>query len=317
LARSIGEESLTSKGEPPVANVPALEIPGDFGEFWASTLDEARGHGLGAQFEEDTRRSDERAQVFQVRFTSLERIQVFGWLAVPRTGGRHPAVVNLPGYSMRPNVGVRNMAYEGFAALWVSVRGHDIDSPIRPGFPNYLCHNITDRNRYIYRGAYCDAVLGVDLMNQMDAIDSARIAVAGGSQGGALTIVATALSEGVIACAPDVPFLTNFKYSVAESHSYPYAEIGDMIRHRPDLQDSIWATPDYFDVANFAALVKCPTLAGIGMEDDVCPPAATLDMLSRIGGSVDLKTYPNTGHEHGGLTHQLLKTKWLKDHLGI
>ena len=115
----------------------------------------------------------------------MERIRVFGWLAVPRSDGPHPAVVSLPGYSMPPNVGVRNMAYEGIAALWVSVRGHDIGSPIRPRFPNYLCHNITDRNRYIYRGAYCDAVLGVDFIKQFDGIDTDRIAVAGASQGGA------------------------------------------------------------------------------------------------------------------------------------
>ena len=299
------------------SGVPVVDRPADFDALWSDTLAEARGHGLRRHVEEDTLRSDEQVRMFQVNYTSLERVQIFGWLAMPRAPGPHPAVVMLPGYSMRPNVGVRNMAYEGLATFWVSVRGHDFDSAIRPGFPNYLTHNITDRHRYIYRGAYCDAVLGVDLVKGMAEIDSDRIAVAGSSQGGALTIVATALSDGVSACAPDVPFLTNFRYSVSESSSYPYAEISDLLRQRPEMEQDLWDTLTYFDVANFAPLVKCPTLLAIGLEDNVCPSAATLEMGATLGGEVELKTYPNTGHEHGGLRHQILKLEWLRERLSL
>ena len=297
--------------------VPLVELPQDFDEFWDSTLAEARSHGLDASVVEDELRSNDGARVFHAQFTSLERIRVSGWYALPRGRGPFPALLMLPGYGAWASLGVRALAEAGIATFWLSVRGHELNSPICPGFPGFLTHNITDRNRYIYRGAFSDAVLGIDFLKTQTEVDSSRIAVAGESQGGALTLVVAALADGIVAAAPDVPFLTDIRWSVENSSRYPYAEIADILRLRPSLTDSIWETLAYFDVANFAPKVSCPILASIGLKDDICPPAALLSMLENVTGAIDVRTHPEAGHEHGGVGHAAVRASWLMSSLGV
>jgi len=302
----------------PEEGVPPVAKPADFDAFWSQTLTEARSYGLDPSLIDDGTYSTRAVRVQRVAFTSLERVRVGGWYCVPRGQGPFPAVLLLPGYGSHASLAGRAMAQEGIASLFLAVRGHSFGDQITPGFPGFLCHNITDKYRYIYRGAYCDAVLGLDFLAGRMEVDGRRTAVAGGSQGGALAIVAAALAgpERVAAAAPDVPFLTNFKFSVARSPSYPFAEIADLLRRYPDLEERVWEALAYFDVANFAPKVECPTLISVALKDDICPPASLLAMAATIKGQVDVRKYPDAGHEGGGLTHATLKLKWLKERLG-
>ena len=297
--------------------VPDVPRPADFDEFWDSALAEARHFGLNETISEDHLRSNDRAIVYLVSFTSLERVRVGGWYAVPRGEGPFPALQLVPGYSLRANLAVRSWAELGVAALWLSIRGHESDSQITPGFPGFLCHNITDRHRYIYRGGFCDAVRGIDFLRSRSEVDLSRLAVTGSSQGGALTLVTAALAGDIIAAAPDVPFLTNYRYCVAASTSYPYAEIADLLRLHPDIEDQLWETVAYFDIVNFAPRVTCPVLLAVGMHDDICPTPATLAMAKSIAGPVELAIYDDAAHEAGTAhPHATRKLAWLKEKLG-
>jgi len=95
----------------------------------------------------------------------------------------------------------------------LNIRGHgNSKDDINPGFPGYLQYFLNDKELYIYRGAYMDCVRGIDFLFSRHEVDTTRVAVEGASQGGALTFATAALNNSRIkACAPQVPFLSDFE----------------------------------------------------------------------------------------------------------
>lgn len=64
----------------------------------------------------------------------------------------------------------------------------------------------------------------------------------------------------------------------------------------------------YLDCANFAPMVKCGFLMGIGLMDRFSPPLAQAAVYNRVPGRKRLPTYPKYGHEKiNSFENELLK----------
>jgi cephalosporin-C deacetylase len=146
-------------------------------------------------------------------------------------------------------------------------------------------------------------------------VDKARIGVTGGSQGGALSLIAGAGRPEVRAIAADVPFMTSIRDALKLGSSYPYEEVKDYLRLQPTYEEKALATLDYFDTVNFADQIKAPTLLSIGLRDDICPPQTGYALYNRLSCPKELRVYPDAGHEGGGFVHAQLKTEWLGQQL--
>jgi cephalosporin-C deacetylase len=291
--------------------IPSTPRPSDFDAFWQETRRELEAIPARISCESEPLRSTERVETFAIRFTSLGNASIFAWLCLPRGNTTCPALLLPPGYSGIPSL-PRAWAELGFAALQVSPRGHHrSDGQIAPGFPGYMTAGIKNPRSYIYRGAYCDVWRAVDVLLQRPEVDSSRIAVTGGSQGGALSLVAAAARPEIVAVAADVPFLTGIRDSLRLGSSYPYEEIKDYIRQHPEREAQVLTTLDYIDTLNFAESIRVPTLLSAGLSDDVCPPETAYALYNRLQCPKEIRAYPNTGHEGGGLTHMLVKQTWL------
>jgi cephalosporin-C deacetylase len=289
--------------------------PADFDQFWDETRAELASIPADLRYEPEPLRSNDTVETYAVRFTSLGGARIFAWLCLPRGRNACPGIVLPPGYSGVPSV-PRGWAALGYAALQVSPRGHHrSDGEIAPGFPGYMTAGIEDPRTYVYRGAYCDIWRAVDVLLDRPEVDRARIGVTGGSQGGALSLVAAAGRPEIVAVAADVPFLTGIRDSLRLGGSYPYEEIKDYLRLRPEAEAQVLATLDYVDTLNFADRITVPTLLSAGLSDDVCPPETAYALYNRLRGPRDIRSYPYTGHEGGGLSHLLLKQAWLAAHL--
>ena len=118
---------------------------------------------------------------------------------------------------------------DDMVAFGLNIRGHGFSQDdINPGFPGYLLHFLNDKELYIYRGAYMDCIRAVDFLFSREEVDKTRIAVEGGSQGGALSFATAALdNERIAVCVPQVPFLSDFKdyFKVA---TWPASEFNDI-----------------------------------------------------------------------------------------
>ena len=253
-----------------------VERPEDFDNYWSSVMDEVGQLPLAPSIEHVPQRSTVTVDVYDLRYTSLDNLRIAAWYCVPKANcgpPPYPGLILSPGYISEPVV-PKSLAKQGYAVVALAPRGKlRSNISFNPGYPGLLVRDIADRETYAYRGFYMDACRAMDFLLGRPEVDASRIGVHGGSQGGALSLVLAALHAGSVACcAVGAPFLCGIWDATRLTHSYPYEEINEFVRAHPDLGPQVESTVAYYDVLNFARMIRCPTLVHIGLADDICPP---------------------------------------------
>ena len=293
---------------------PTPTQPADFEEYWAKAIAELATVEPNYKLTFSSEYSTSKVEVFEVEMRSLNNVRVRGFYAKPKEKTDLPAVLHVQGYgsNMLPFGLEHNMA-----AFYLNIRGHGNScEDVHPGFPGYLLTGLKDKNEYIYRGAFMDCLRAIDFLCSRTEVDTNRIAVEGGSQGGALSIVTAALDKRVKFCLPDVPFLSNFRL-YCEIASWPANEFKMHLFKTGKKWDDIYSVLDYFDVTNHAPNVTCPVIMGVGLFDDICPAAinfSAYNNLSSLEKSYIL--YPQSGHSLPE-SHYGVKMKWLYEKFQI
>jgi len=238
-----------------------------------------------------------RRNIYLVEMHSLGNVLIRGWYSVPAAPGKYPAIMQVQGYSsvMLPEFVDYGDDIIGFG---LNIRGHgNSRDDVNPGFPGFLLYNLRDKELYIYRGAYMDCVRGIDFLFTRPEVDTARVAVEGSSQGGALTFATAALDNTRIkACAPQVPFLSDFKdyFQVA---IWPGNEFDELVENEKKMTwDEVYNTLSYIDIKNLAGWIKAPMIMGVGLADDVCPPHINFAAYNQVKPEKHYIVYPSSGH---------------------
>lgn len=301
----------------PAAYGTAVVKPADFDEFWADVLTQAAAIPLNATVTPVPLRSTPTVEVFEVHYDSLDQVRVAGWYCLPRQRPNPlPAMVYYPGYISEPTL-PKQSATLGYAAFGAAPRGKlRSNHQYNPGYPGLLAHNIIDRHTYAYKGFYVDAWRVIDFLLTRPEVDSRRIGIRGGSQGGALTLLTAAMRPEVTAAAAGAPYLAGVIDAVALTHTYPYQEINDYLRQHPERRTAITETWSYYDCHNFADRIRCPIIVNIGLQDNVCPPETGYALFDRIG-STDKKLYAYDGHAHdaNSYRHEAIAEAFFREQL--
>ena len=296
----------------------SVRRPGDFASFWSETLVKTSHVPPDPEFRHVDMRSTPQVDVYDVRYSSFGGLRIAAWYCRPVGDGPFPGLLLLPGYVSEPML-PKLWALRGYAALSAAPRGKLRSSgTFNPGYPGLLTHNITDRDTYGYRGFYMDAVRAFDILRGRDEVDSARVGVHGGSQGGALALLTASLRAGqVTAAAAGAPFLCSMMDAASLTNWYPYQEMNDHLRLHPQDEPTIRQTLDYYDIHNFVDRIECPTIVNIGLRDDVCPPETGYAVFNQIGSSQKrLYAYEDCGHDSGqNVGHTAIVEEFLAAHL--
>lgn len=307
---------------------PSVRRPADFDEFWADTLAEVRSFDLApALVRVDN--SVKLVDTYDVTFAGFGGHPVKAWLHVPAgTTGPLPTVIQYHGYSQGRMLAWQNHLYAeaGYAHLSVDTRGQGwsavSDTPDRSPdagdttIPGLMTKGILSPGTYYYRRVYADAVRAVEAARGFDLVDADRIVVAGGSQGGGITIAAAGLVDGLAGAMPDVPFLSNFERAIGLTDADPYHELVRYLERYRDREELVLDTLSYFDGVNFAARATVPALFSAALMDMVCPPSTVYAAHHAWGGDSSLDLYRFNGHEGGGEHHQLRKFAFLRGIFG-
>jgi cephalosporin-C deacetylase len=298
---------------------PECTDPSDFDAFWNSTLDEARAFPLEARFE-PTAPELKLLEIHDLTFNGYGGQPIKAWLLLPKErAAKLPCVVEYIGYGGGRGHPADHLGFSsaGYAHLVMDTRGQgttwreghtpDVETePGNPQFPGFMTRGILRPSSYYYRRVFTDAIRAIEAARAHPAVDGARIAVTGGSQGGGISIAAAALDSSVSLCMPDVPFLCCFRRATELIDTHPYVEISNYLKSHRSHLETVFNTLRYFDGMNFAARAKAKALFSVGLMDTICPPSTVYAAYNHWNAAKEIRVYPYNNHE-GGQTVQMLE----------
>ena len=294
--------------------------PDDFDKFWEDTKKELAAIEPNYKVEYNHEKSTATHKFYDVTMNSLENVTIHCWLTIPRLPGRYPLIIAIPGYKQK----VKSIYVEENAMFCICIRSVNdlIKKNLLIGDLKELCvANIMDKNNYIYRGAIMDCLRSVDFIYSHTyemGIDTSRVAVSGGSQGGALSLITASFDHRLMLCAADNPIFCDFHNylgiaSTKTPNEFPFYDFKLTKIPWPTLLKTL----DYFDVQNFVPNLKCPCLFAIGTRDPIAPPNciyATYNKLSDKTKKMSEINVLNIGH---AITSEYMVTKnlWIDENI--
>lgn len=212
-----------------------------------------------------------------------------------------------------------NLVAAGFNVVIIDMRfqnGKAIDNN-KYRYMDYpsACYNVDDLehcyNKYLDQDALkiLDIIKDPTIFKDIEGTPLANmpLLVAGPSQGGGLSLMVSAMSDYDIAASlSDVPSDCAIKDRIINREG-KYTVIDDFLKDHQELREVVMANQDYFDVINMADKIKCPVIASIGTEDNICPPRYFYQAYKKINGEKELHIYEGFGH--GGFEEKHLPKK--------
>ncbi|GHU76227.1 hypothetical protein FACS189414_1770 [Bacteroidia bacterium] len=312
------EELLQTKvnvGYEPEKISSPLDTHADFKDFWDNNLKRLAQVKPEYKLTLVPESSNEDYNVYFVEMKSLQNATIRGYYSEPVREGKFPVIVEYMGYGSRPYVS--NTKWDGFAHYVPSIRQQGANR-LLPEDDFWIAIGLKDKEGYYYQGAFCDVVRALDFVCSRPAIDTSKIAVRGGSQGGALSFVAASLDKRVKVCAPNVPFLSDYRdyFRIVD---WPRSEIdNNFIKKNPDADwEQVYDVLTYFDVKNLAQWIECPLLMSIGVQDPTCPPHINFAAYNQVKSEKHWQASPLSGHNISDPQFWITERKFIREKLGL
>ncbi|MEO8472028.1 MAG: acetylxylan esterase [Chryseolinea sp.] len=294
---------LGTAGVDPMSIRPTVANPSDFTQFWDKAKADLATIPLDAKMTQLTERCTENVNVYHVNIQNFKLgVRMYGILCVPKKEGKYPALLKVPGAGVRPYAGDVAMAEKGMITLEIGI--HGVPVTMDPGvytdlgagaLNGYFNYNLDNKDRYYYKRVYLGCVRANDFLVGLPQYDGSNLAVTGGSQGGALSIITAALDKRVKYLASFYPALSDMTgYLNNRAGGWPHLFDKSNLPFN-NTKEKI-ETVGYYDVVNFARLLKVPGIYSWGFNDETCPPTSMYSVYSVIQSPKELYLALETGH---------------------
>lgn len=275
-------------GFSPEKIVPYTQEPKDFWQFWQDNLKEAANYPLKFTKTPCPEFTTDKTDCYLVRIDLNRQHQaLYGLLMMPKNtkAGSHPVVLCPPGAGVKrikepnsrdyyPENGVIRFITEihGMNPLMPEAYFEDVRSAFDGRTKGYLYQGIDSRDHYYMKHVYLGLVRCIDFLCSLPEWDGKNVIAQGGSQGGALSLIAAALDPRVTLCVANHPALSDMAAAAEEgrTHGYPHFSKAEGFLTEQHLQ-----TLPYFDVCCFAPYIKAKTYMTWGYNDNTCPPTTS------------------------------------------
>lgn len=279
---------------------PTTSMPDDFSAFWTKAIAENADIPMDTQIEPLPNLSNDKVNVFQVNIQNHKiGMRLYGVLCVPKAPGKYPALLRVPGAGVRGYKGDVRLAEKGIITFQIGIHGIPVtlDSMLYEnlklgallGYPGF---NLDNRDNYYYKHVYLGCLRANDFIFSLPEFDGINLMVAGGSQGGALSLVTAALDKRVKALSCFYPALSDLTgYQNGRAGGWPH-----IFNKKENASKEKIETSRYYDAVNFARLISVPGFFSFGYNDETCPPTSMYASFNSISTPKTFFIVKETGH---------------------
>jgi len=276
------------------------KLPENFDRFWREARAELLRIPLDPRLEMVEVVDPGDAERYKVSLGNVNGSRVYGWLHLPGGEGPFPTVLSIPGSGIGRTGRYAGFTEAGIAVLAIEIHGlepknHEIIGAVqwmRPaddeidhfvelqkGILNgYHEFGKDDPYRYYHRRSVQAAIRALDYLHSRKDVDSDNIIVFGGSQGGGLSLLLTAVDPRVDAVIATVPAFCN--HTTKRKGSDP----------------QVLRTMSYYDASLASAMIRVPALIGVGFIDATCRPTGIYAAYNKLNGPKAIENFYTLGH---------------------
>lgn len=307
---------------------PYTQEPQDFRSFWQKNVEELKQVPMSYTKELYKDYCTDKIDGYLVKL-QIDNMghSMYGFLFYPKNAqpGKHPVVLCPPGAGIKTiKDPMRNKYYaeNGFVRFEVEIHGLDprissetfgeISRAFNDRNGGYLANGLENKDIYYMKHVYVGLVRCIDFLTSLPEWDGKNVAVQGGSQGGALAIIAAGLDSRVTQCVANHPALSDMAGYAAKGGTggYPHFCRQPQILSNKDCLNTL----AYFDVVNFARYVKAPTYLTWGYNDVTCPPTTSYAVWNTLKCTKESLLTPINEHWTTTETNRG-QMEWIKAHL--
>lgn len=282
--------------------------PDDFDAYWQRALGELDATAPQATMEPHPN-SASFAECFDLWFQGVGGARIHAQYLRPTSAGRHPALLRFHGYSMNAADWFDKLAWvaQGFVVAALDVRGQgglseDVGGVSGTTLRGHIIRGLSgDPDHLLFRQIFLDTARLAQIVMERPEVDADRVAAAGGSQGGGLTLACAALEPRIWRAAPTFPFLCDYRRvwemdlarDAYEELTYYFTRFDPTHEH----EDEVFTKLGYIDVQHLAGRIKARVQMTTALMDTICPPSSQFAAYNKITSEKEMVLYPDFGHE--------------------
>ena len=269
---------------------PSIPRPADFDSFWAGKLADLSKVPVNPQLTPLVAPKP-NIDFFKVQLDSVGS-HVQGYLATPKSGGKHPAIIlyQYAGvYALDPRTAA-DRAAEGWLAF--NVDSHDQDPPSADGAPrNYAMVGADNRDASYFLTMYLRDTRAIDYIRSRPDWDGKTIVVMGTSMGGQQSFVTAGLNP---------QYVTTMVVNVPAGFDVNGEKAGRRTGYPgwPSDNAAIMQAGQYFDPVNFASRIRAKAVVAFGLIDTTSPPAGVFTAFNQIPAAKEAIPMVESDHNH-------------------
>lgn len=311
-------------GFEPEKLMPYTQFPSDFVSYWKHAMEEASQCPMEVTKVFVPEYSSDKVDCYLVKIQAYKKGNfVYGYLTIPKKEGKFPVVFSPPGAGIKPMNPLKDIFYaeNGFIRFDMEIHGirpdldkatyDEVSRAFGRGNNSYLVNGLDDRDSYYMKKVYLACIRAIDYLTSLPEWDGKNVIAQGGSQGGALSMVTAGLDERVTACASNHPALSDMAgYKANRAGGYPHLFTKFEGMDTPEKLKTL----EYYDVVNFAKLIKVPVFMTWGYNDDVCPATTSYIVYNVLNTEKEALITPVNEHWISQTTRHSIMD-WIKGKL--